>query len=272
MRLPVVPQISTKDGLSNKNARLTNCLKEVKKSGEKAVVRPGLVLSNTYTGLGNGLIPFDGRLLVIYDDTITDTGDDTLPWPLDSGEWSAGTTYDFGDTVWYGGSLWFSFLNGNIGNTPGGGSWGRQPTDTSYDPAASYSVGDTVLYGGVTYYSLVPSNTGNPPTSSPLQWSTTPTTTARYTSSISGYGGADPGPECATEAAAQNARCLTTTLYGSCATRNLGSGVFFTWSDNYVIGAQGYVKRWLAAGTLPCVNPSTDIGYVGLGTIVQTHV
>ncbi len=71
MRLPITPQISTKDGLSNKNARLTNCLKEVKKSGEeKAVIRPGLVLDAQASGVGGGLVVFNNQLVSVYGTTL----------------------------------------------------------------------------------------------------------------------------------------------------------------------------------------------------------
>lgn len=70
MRLPLTAQISTKDGLSNKNARLTNCLKEVKKSGEKAVVRPGLSLDAQASGVGNGLVVFNNELVSVYGATL----------------------------------------------------------------------------------------------------------------------------------------------------------------------------------------------------------
>lgn len=70
MRLPVVPQISTKDGVSAKNARLTNCLKESKKSVDKAVVRPGLVLQAEGTGVGGGLVAFNNELVSVYGATL----------------------------------------------------------------------------------------------------------------------------------------------------------------------------------------------------------
>lgn len=70
MRLPVVPSISTKDGVSNKNARLTNCLKESKKSGDMAVIRPGLVLDAVASGVGNGLVSFNGELVSVYGTTL----------------------------------------------------------------------------------------------------------------------------------------------------------------------------------------------------------
>lgn len=70
MRLPIVPQISTKDGVSAKNARLTNCLKESKKTGDKAVVRPGLVLDAVASGVGNGLVVFNNELVSVYGATL----------------------------------------------------------------------------------------------------------------------------------------------------------------------------------------------------------
>lgn len=70
MRLPVVPNISTKDGVSNKNARLTNCLKETSNRGEKAVVRPGLVLDAGSSGIGGGLVAFDNNIVSVYGTTL----------------------------------------------------------------------------------------------------------------------------------------------------------------------------------------------------------
>lgn len=70
MRLPITPQISTKDGVSAKNARLTNCLKESKKSGDMAVVRPGLVLDAQASGVGNGLVVFNDELVSVYGATL----------------------------------------------------------------------------------------------------------------------------------------------------------------------------------------------------------
>lgn len=70
MRLPVTVPLSTKDGTSNKNARLTNCLKETTKRGDKAVVRPGLVLDVQASGVGNGLVAFNGELVSVYGSTV----------------------------------------------------------------------------------------------------------------------------------------------------------------------------------------------------------
>ena len=84
MRLPVAPSISTKDGTSNKNARLTNCLKEVKKSGDKAVIRPGLVLDAQASGVGNGLVVFNNELVSVYGATLgLNTAEGSGGWSLD---------------------------------------------------------------------------------------------------------------------------------------------------------------------------------------------
>ena len=99
MRLPVVPQISTKDGVSNKNARLTNCLKESKKGGDKAVVRPGLVLDAQASGVGHGLVVFNNELVSVYGATLgfgvtPGSGATSIEYPtnLDSGQ---GVVADF---------------------------------------------------------------------------------------------------------------------------------------------------------------------------------
>lgn len=70
MRLPVTVSLSTKDGTSNKNARLTNCLKETTKRGDKAVVRPGLVLEAEGSGVGGGLVAFGDELVSVYGTTL----------------------------------------------------------------------------------------------------------------------------------------------------------------------------------------------------------
>ena len=70
MRLPLTPPLDTKDGVSAKNARLTNCLKESKKTGDKAVVRPGLVDAATSTGNGYGLVRFNDELVSVYGATL----------------------------------------------------------------------------------------------------------------------------------------------------------------------------------------------------------
>lgn len=171
MRLPVTPQLSTKDGISDKNARLTNCLKEVRQTGELAQVRPGLSVATDYAGLGNGLIAFDGRLLVMVDDSIYDDEYVDIFWPLDADEWDAGTAYAYGDVVWYGGDLWVWGGDLSAGNTPGGANWYREgySTDT-YDSTTEYVQGDSVLARGTRYYALRPS-AGKSPLTNPSDWS-----------------------------------------------------------------------------------------------------
>lgn len=176
MRLPVVPDISTKDGSANKNARLYNALKETKPSGETlAVIRPGLSLSTTYSGLGNGLIVFDGRLLTIVDDTIFDP-ELADYWPLDSDSWSISTTYSWGDFVWYNGKLWASIVGSNVGNIPAAGTyWSNSYKTPVYVDEDTYDLGQPVSYNGVIYYSYRSSNIDNTPSSSNY-WGLTPPT------------------------------------------------------------------------------------------------
>ena len=142
MRLPVVPQISTKDGVSNKNARLTNCLKESKKGGDKAVVRPGLVLDAQASGVGHGLVVFNNELVSVYGATLgfgvtPGSGATSIEYPtnLDSGQ---GVVADFvsghyvqyflgfSDEIWigaywtdeYGWALFFPDYYDQTGDTP----------------------------------------------------------------------------------------------------------------------------------------------------------
>jgi hypothetical protein len=70
VRLPVVSDADSRDGTSNKDERLTNCLREAKKSGEMAVVRPGLVLDAQSSGIGKGLVSFNGELVSVYGSTL----------------------------------------------------------------------------------------------------------------------------------------------------------------------------------------------------------
>lgn len=197
MRLPVTPQISTKDGVSNKNARMTNVLKETRATGELACVRPGLEVSDTFSGIGNGLIPFDGRLLVIFDSTVTDTEIDSLPWPLDSEEWDASTEYGKGETVWYGGVLLYSAGDGNIGNTPGTDTSWVTSLDETWDASTTYDIGDSVIIQGVTYYSTIGNNLNvnqNPLTAPEGFWTTTPIGPDIY--ETAGWEGADRYASC----------------------------------------------------------------------------
>ncbi len=242
MRLPIVPQISTKDGTTNKNARLTNCLKEVTKLGEKAVVRPGLVLDSTYTGIGNGLIPFDGRLLVIYDDTVYDTEiDDSLPWPLDSLPWSATITYSVNDVVFCSGVMKFSMQNDNLNNACSdttGVYWRTSKARDTYDPSESYDIGDSVVVDGVTYYSYVASNTGNTPSGSSDFWETTPPGVTRYQGAIT-TGGSYSGSLAASTGGAA-ASVIALFPYTICSSTYLGK----FWTGAAVRGSAPY---WIDA-------------------------
>ncbi len=99
MRLPITPQISTKDGISNKNARLTNCLKESKKGGDKAVVRPGLVLDAQASGVGNGLVVFNNELVSVYGATLGFGVDESDPLNLMFLKLNGTITDEFGHTT-----------------------------------------------------------------------------------------------------------------------------------------------------------------------------
>lgn len=66
MRIPVVGQIDSRDGVSDKDARLTNTLMEIDEGITLACVRPALVTDSTNTGNGNGLFCFNSSLISIF--------------------------------------------------------------------------------------------------------------------------------------------------------------------------------------------------------------
>jgi hypothetical protein len=71
MRIAVTPKLSTKDGESNKNARMTNALVEKNPTGAIfGAVRPGIVVSATSSGDGNGVAEFNGILIAVYGSTL----------------------------------------------------------------------------------------------------------------------------------------------------------------------------------------------------------
>lgn len=89
--------------------------------------------------------------------------------------YNAGVSYLAGDLVWYGGNVWQSLADSNLGNTPfEGASW----TDLGeVDEGASvYSSGTTypqdayVIYQGSVWQSALSSNIGNTPSNTDPNW------------------------------------------------------------------------------------------------------
>lgn len=87
MRLPIASPLVSRDGSANKDARLTNMLKEMDGSRELAVTRPGLGLVATGAGVGGGLVAFNGELISVYGTTLG------ISDPVSLTAWTAGTTY-----------------------------------------------------------------------------------------------------------------------------------------------------------------------------------
>lgn len=65
MRLPLIPNAESRDGTSNKDARMTNALKESENGVDYAAVRPALSQIVDTTGNGNGMFYFD-TLITIF--------------------------------------------------------------------------------------------------------------------------------------------------------------------------------------------------------------
>jgi hypothetical protein len=75
MRLPLISDIDSRDGSSNKDERLTNSLAEKDGKALYACIRPGLNQVATESGVGNGLVCFGGTLISVYG-TVLGSGDD----------------------------------------------------------------------------------------------------------------------------------------------------------------------------------------------------
>lgn len=69
MRLPLVTEIDSRDGSSNRDERLTNMLVEI--DAEKlACLRPSLNSISANSGDGNGLECFDGTMISVFGTTL----------------------------------------------------------------------------------------------------------------------------------------------------------------------------------------------------------
>jgi hypothetical protein len=195
MRLPVIPGLSTKDGTANKNARLTNMLREK----NKGVVRPGLSSVLDYAGVGAGLVPFNGRLIMLFGDTVYDAvefggigGGAGVDLTTVAGTkvhlgylpWNSAYIYPNGTWVTYGGANWVSVAGGNLNHAPAQNSWWSSTWFTgTWDDTTTYNIGDSVIVNGVTYYSAAPNNVGNNPVVgifSPGSWMLTAPGATRY--------------------------------------------------------------------------------------------
>lgn len=88
MRLPLIPNVESRDGTSNKDARMTNALKESENGVDYAVIRPAVKLVADTTGAGNGMFYFD-TLITVFGTTAKYSESLTTIGTIDSGR------YDF---------------------------------------------------------------------------------------------------------------------------------------------------------------------------------
>lgn len=88
MRLPLIPNVESRDGTSNKDARMTNSLKESENGVDYASVRPALTLVADTTGDGNGMFYLD-TLITVFGTTAKYSESLTLIGTVDDG------MYDF---------------------------------------------------------------------------------------------------------------------------------------------------------------------------------
>ena len=70
MRLPLIPDIDSRDGTSSKDERMTNVLHETDEGVALAVVRPGLATIATASGAGGGGVNFNDALITVFGTTL----------------------------------------------------------------------------------------------------------------------------------------------------------------------------------------------------------
>lgn len=88
MRIPLTPVVDSRDGSSDKDARMSNALKETENGSDFACVRPALTLITNTTGNGNGVSYLD-TLISVFGDKIRYSESLTLFTTIDDGK------YDF---------------------------------------------------------------------------------------------------------------------------------------------------------------------------------
>lgn len=66
MRLALTAALDSRDGVEDKDARMTNALAEAEETGNYACVRPSLVTSSINTGDGNAVVDFNGVLITVF--------------------------------------------------------------------------------------------------------------------------------------------------------------------------------------------------------------
>lgn len=77
MRLPLVSELDSRDGESNKDSRLTNVLAEIDSGSQVATIRPALETMASMSGNGNGLVAMNGVLVSVFGTTLG-FGDDPV--------------------------------------------------------------------------------------------------------------------------------------------------------------------------------------------------
>lgn len=66
MRLPLVFDVDSRDGVIDKDSRLTNILSESDEGVTLAALRPGLSAIAAATGNGSGVTAFNGTLISVF--------------------------------------------------------------------------------------------------------------------------------------------------------------------------------------------------------------
>lgn len=261
MRIPLPVQFKTRQGNVTKDARIKNGYVEIKGEVGRVRKRPGVDDLGLVSETGQAslmacvsLSPAGGSLTSLMGDTVLTRGDNF--WEIDAAPWDSGTTYSYGDWVFYANQYWSS-IGAGVGVAPGGAGW-RAFGFLLYDPDATYEIGDDAQYAGETWYAMKQVQGVTP--AAPY-WSLTPPTSARYIANFTGLGeiGAICGSPTAAGASAMDAWGHTT-----CATQNPGG----SWASfSYATSTQFFVQQWSSSFDCSINNYHSTVQYGTIRTL-----
>jgi hypothetical protein len=134
MRVPLATDLKTRQGNNTKDARIKNGYAEARTDQSAVRKRPGTIdRKDTGETIAQLMRCWEQQIHVVEDDwfMVYDYSYNLVfMYPMKD-TWDAGVTYSFGSIVGYGGVVYYSYSDGNVGNTPGSHAyWGTsEPTE-----------------------------------------------------------------------------------------------------------------------------------------------
>ena len=176
MRVPLITPLAARDGTVEKDERLVNCFGEqdIETKTTMVIKRAGIdegdaVISGNDI-YGQGLFNYDGYLFMMFGDvlgfwvyvgggTMYGGGGGTYFNESQTQTYDAGTTYDIGDSMIKDGQKLYSYIDGNIGNSPdsefGQHFWSTTPPGATRYATLAGGLGASPAAACAHYLSLV---------------------------------------------------------------------------------------------------------------------